>query len=969
VRNLKDTCEVTFLNFSPSDGDEIEISVGATVIFGGVVHTRNAEVKGTGSTKAVFWNVVCKSWVAVLEQNAVNESYAIQSDSSILSDIFSNYTTGFDASTYVTQLDNDLDITFVNKTVRGALDQLAERVGATWYIDPEKNLHWFDADFPETAAFNIDTDSPDNSTTFNVLKDSIRYTVDTSNIINQVVINGGAKATQDAETFSFSADSSKDTFGPVDEIIDTLHYVNYTDTDDNSYTVWGSFVGYAPTDKLRKDGGSYNVLVSTDRKRLRVQGNSGQVPKTGTNVEGTYYTKEIINLTVDDTVSQSIYGVYPVSVNDETFDDDEQAQDYAQAILDANSTGRASLDFEILRYGLIPGTVLSFVCSDLGIGDSAFYLLLENGDKLLLEDGDALALEDADLDFNFIVQEISYIPIFVSSNEYVLACRVSCGEYRKDIIDSIAKTGELQSSSVNPIANPTLTRLSDISGNLGEVAVGRATFTDGGTAKFNWGTPNGATGAVIGLEDKDSNAYGAAYIYESGTIKAKLGRLNDLPSLGTITPSGWGIYTTNGYFSGELFGSRIEGGTITGNTITGNTISGELINGGTVSGALVTGSNIIGGTIATSTPPINSSNPGVLMDSTGLYGYGSAGLTFRLSSDPSIKPWFSSGTILNTVYEVNESAVIRTGTTNPRVQIDNSGIFGYNSGGTNTFSFDVDNGWIYAVGGYFTGTVDASTLSGNSIEGGTISGAVFTGGTVTGGTLSAARFTGGTISGAVISGGVFTGGTTTAGTLSASRFTGGTIQASQLISGTITGLAITGNNITGGTVSQVGGSVALNSDGLSITSSTTWNVTLAQAIKFKNTSGSVIGNDYVYRDTSTSPNLITRNRVTGHAGGGPYKGISRDWVWGTTNNIDYSQVVQSPTQVTFVIGDEGAIAPSTYYSFAQGTARFRGNVVPYTNNTYNLGTAGTAFKGVYLYDAGAGNVKLLRINNGTVLIT
>ena len=287
---------------------------------------------------------------------------------------------------------------------------------------------------------------------------------------------------------------------------------------------------------------------------------------------------------------------------------------------------------------------------------------------------------------------------------------------------------------------------------------------------------------VVGLEDT-SGAYGAMNVYNAGTLTAKVGRLNSIGTVfGTVVPSGWGIYTENGYFSGVVAASQLLGGTVTGQAINGGTITGGRINGGTVSGGYVTGGTVsgalvIGGTVATSAPPINSSNTGVYLDSTGLYGYGSAGLTFRLSSDPAIKPYFSSGTIQEVVYEVTTNAVIRTGTSNPRIQIDNSGIFGWNSGGVQTLAFDLSSGQLNVVNGIFSGSVSASQITGGTVTGSRISGGTVVGGVVSGGTVSGAVFTGGTVSQGTISAAVISGGTITGSLLSGTVSQSGIIRA------------------------------------------------------------------------------------------------------------------------------------------------------------------------------------------------
>jgi hypothetical protein len=218
------------------------------------------------------------------------------------------------------------------------------------------------------------------------------------------------------------------------------------------------------------------------------------------------------------------------------------------------------------------------------------------------------------------------------------------------------------------------------------------------------------------------------------------------------------------------------------------------------------------------------------MGTAGLFGYGTLGLTFAIYSDPGRSPWFSSGTINNVVYEIYESAILRTTSdvfVDGGVQIDNSGIFGVDptTGGArmeteaDNFLFTEDgrtlavggvsfmldattgnmwaenaflSGTVYAQSGVFTGTVYASDGSFT----GTVnaSAGVFTGtvsaSTITGGTVTGSRISGGTVSGGLVSGGTITGALVTAGTVS-----GGTVS---------------GAVVTGGTVTVAGGSVRLD---------------------------------------------------------------------------------------------------------------------------------------------------------------
>lgn len=922
LTNQSSTAEVKFKNYKPDDRAQILIAVNGTTVFGGYIVRRSASLLGT-STATVVWSCECKDWSEVLESVKVNKEYVEESDDNIVADLFSTYLSGsgFDATSEVTTFDNDLDITFTDISVREALNQLATRVGTNWLIRPDKKIYWFKPSTPQAASFGIST-TPNNSTTYGFLNNSLQYSIDSSTIINQVKIIAGVKAAAVKKYETFTADGTSKSFS-LSEIPDSVLYCAYNDGR-GVYTTYGSFVGYAPQDKLISEGGSYTAILDTTNKLIRLEGSTGSPPKASTTVEVSYYYKEYIDLTYNDLSSQSLFGVYPYTIENKSFSSEQEAKDLADSLLDQNSRGKASIKFDTTQYGLLPGQSVTITIPELGLtsGLASNLLLLENGDYLLLEDGSNILLEEYSNGQSFLIQEVSLQPQVVSTNQFMLVCQITAGQYIPDIVDTIsAATATISGSTGKSSQSAVPVRLSNISADLGEINLGRAAFTDGGTARFSWSNPGGASGAVIGLEDTNGT-YGAVYIYDGGTVKAKLGRLNDMPAIGTVTPSGWGLYTTNGFFTGVVYASELTGGTVTGSLVQGGTVTGNYISGGTISGAVVSGLTIIGGTIATGTPPINSSNPGVIMDSTGLYGYGSAGLTFRLSSDPAIKPWFSSGTILNTVYEINTSAVLRTGTTNPRIQIDNSGIFAYDSGGVARFTVDTSTGRLTASQGTFSGTVTASALSGNTVTGGTISGAVVSGGTVTGA--------------------VFTGGTVTQGTVSAATISGGTVS----------GALVSGGTVTGSLISVVGGSVALNnSSGLIIRSQGGWSATDSKSIKFTD------GTNTVAAVGATDSAIL--NMQAGVFG--VKEGAIETFLTGTAGHT--SNFHQHTDYFIFYID---SIPYIKLDSFTGTTISYKNFVPDDSANNRQLGDSTHGFRYLYLKDDN-GTVRRVSINTSGVL--
>lgn len=1051
-------CELKFINYKPADRAEIQVSVNGEVLFGGYAVTQSAMLEGNANESNVTWSVECKDWSELFETVVVSGEYINQSDKDIITSLFSLYMPfdlGFAFDSTQT-LKSQTTIKFDNVTLKTALDQLAKLVGANWFVKPNKDLYWFKPSLPDQISYKISS-TPNNTTSFGFLKGSLSYSLDSSTIINQVKVVSGFKSTGTKQTDTFTGDGSTKTF-TLTSYPDSILFCGYNDGL-ASYVTYGSFVGQSPTDKLISQGGNKTVVVDYVNKTITMEGNTGLAPEIDDTITVEYYYREKIDQTFDDQFSQEEFGTFPYVIQNKELDSSLDLDDIVSSLLENNSYAKPSIKFSTTKYGLLPGQLLEFEIPELDLAsqEQINRALIEAKFGILLESDDYQLLQQDGVGRSFMIQEVAITPV-VTPTGFMIVSDVTCGKWTGSLVDSLSTLGELQSAS-GKTSSPIPTQLSNISSNLGEVVIGRATFTDGGTAPFNWGTPNAASGVVVGLEDT-SSVRGAMYIYDGGTVRAKLGYMTGLPMIGTVTPSGWGLYTENGYFTGVVAaskliggtveGSLISGGTVTGNLITGGTITGSLVSGGTVSGnqivggtitgnlisggtvtgslvsagtitgnqitggtvngsritgGSIVGNTIVGGTIATSTPPINSSNPGVVMDSTGLYGYGTVGLVFRLSSDPSVKPWFSSGTILNTVYEVNDSAVIRTGTTNPRVQIDSSGIFAYDSFGSRRFYVDSATGLMEASNGYFSGLISASSIIGNSVSGGTITGALIQGNTInagtitgnliSGGTITSASFFGnviagnsihtnelygnliqaGTINGVLINGNTLSGNTISGGTITGGQIVGGTITSGVLNSGTINasvfntssfntgtvnsgqivGGTITGALVTGGTVSSASGNVYLDSVGLNLIATGSYSYGDQRNIKWR----SSVGGSIVVEAASSWNGTYAEYWL--QAGFPNFRyGIIHHAAY-NNSGFGYSEIQQYPTQLTYMIDG------NSKFQVDNSAVTTWVNLIPDSSaNNRQLGDSTHGFRYLYLKDD-SGNVRRVSINSSGVL--
>lgn len=193
-----------------------------------------------------------------------------------------------------------------------------------------------------------------------------------------------------------------------------------------------------------------------------------------------------------------------------------------------------------------------------------------------------------------------------------------------------------------------------------------------------------------------------------------------------------GYFQSNNFFSG-IQGWRIDGaGNIEANN---GTFRGTLYaSSGLIGGFTITATKLYGGRIQTS-ENVEVGDSGVVMDTDGIRGYSTLlGQTFNIPTDGSA-PTFASGIINSTVFNINESAVLRTSSTVGDGSADSMGILINNAAlylcGPNQTLAQANIILSAVTGdGYYKGAIEASNISGSEISGSNIIGTTITGGLI-----------------------------------------------------------------------------------------------------------------------------------------------------------------------------------------------------------------------------------------------
>lgn len=330
-----------------------------------------------------------------------------------------------------------------------------------------------------------------------------------------------------------------------------------------------------------------------------------------------------------------------------------------------------------------------------------------------------------------------YIPALDASKittGYLAAALIQAGSLDASVLTARTITADrigTNAITATEIATGTITADSGIIGSLDAGVITAGTLN---TARLAANSIDGAkiSAGTIGADRIAANSLTAAQI-KAGTITA-----TEIVSTGLtgITVTGGTLQTSATAARGvKLTGTGLQAfdasgvatftvdgttGAVVANTLTatGATISGSI----TATGGSITGTLNVTGQIQTGT-----SGARLIINSSGIGGYNSSNVqTFSfLTTNGSLR---ATSAVLTDMQVLGNSSFGGTMTVNgtfqtsanaQRVVLDSNGLHGYNSSGTEVFSFLEANGSMRATGGTFT----SITVTGSSTFSGSLSGA------------------------------------------------------------------------------------------------------------------------------------------------------------------------------------------------------------------------------------------------------
>lgn len=325
--SLKRTENVTY---RPSILDDVIVYQDGIKIFGGKIIDLQERIDGRLETI----DVLCKDHTHEMDSAVVVKVYESTTIDAIISDLISTFLpAGFSANVSVTAPVSY--IAFNYEQPSKVLQQLAELVGADWYIDPDKVIQFFYKE-NNTAPFNL------TDTSQNYEWNSLMVKKDARNIRNVIFVRGG--------TFKGTTDSEKlDADGTALIYKQGLRY--------SSVTVKVASVSQTVGVDNIDDPTAFDCLYNFQEKFVRFK--AGTIPSLGDEIEvgGEPHIPVIIK--VKDNVSVAEFGEYEHKIIDRSINSKEGARERAKAEIISWAQEQDEASFGTLKSGLLPGQLIN----------------------------------------------------------------------------------------------------------------------------------------------------------------------------------------------------------------------------------------------------------------------------------------------------------------------------------------------------------------------------------------------------------------------------------------------------------------------------------------------------------------------------------------------------------------------------------------------------------------------------------
>jgi hypothetical protein len=306
------------------------ISGNTKLIFGGTVVTVEPIVSGG---VLLLYQITAADWGFLFDSKVVKKNYAGMDPQDIVSDLIANFAPRGFTNLHV-QRGNFLvsTIKFNYQQPSKCLESLAKQIGWDWYIDPNKDVHFYFAEGTPGASsevslapFNID------DTSGNIEWATLDVQIDITNMKNSVYVVGGTYAKR--YVLSPNPMATPPQYAPIDvytSVAGTFVYPLAYPYAESTLTITLGGIGQAIGTDQQTDPSLVQVLYNDSGRFIRFTSDPGSGHKIV--VQGEAQIPILAH--VSDPASIATYGELQDAIVDSTILSIQEAQERAQADID-----------------------------------------------------------------------------------------------------------------------------------------------------------------------------------------------------------------------------------------------------------------------------------------------------------------------------------------------------------------------------------------------------------------------------------------------------------------------------------------------------------------------------------------------------------------------------------------------------------------------------------------------------------
>jgi len=322
------------LTYVPELGDEVAVVKDGTTIFGGVVVRIEETLR---SAKVLEYAVTCNDYSQFLKRQLVTERYESTDVGTIIDALVADYTDDGFTTTNVQGAQAIESVSFNRLSVADCLQKLADAISYVWYVDYDKDIHFFPR--------NTETGPAITDTSGNYIYESLTISQDLTQVRNTITVQGGESTSATTRTEQFNGDGTK------------AHFVLANKYASEPTVTVGGVAQTVGIDFLDDDA-SFDCLWNFNEKYIRFT--SGNIPASGTNnieVTGLYLYPIVVQVPAP--ASISAYGEYGFAITDKSIKSQDEA--IARALAELTSYQNALYEGSFRSYddGFRSGQVIN----------------------------------------------------------------------------------------------------------------------------------------------------------------------------------------------------------------------------------------------------------------------------------------------------------------------------------------------------------------------------------------------------------------------------------------------------------------------------------------------------------------------------------------------------------------------------------------------------------------------------------